>query len=230
MNVEIEKAKTLIADADAILIGASNGLSIAEGYNIFADNDMFRRNFGEFQRRFGIRSVLDGCFFRYPTPEDRHAFLSKLVKDWVTDYTPSEVMLNLKSIVGDKDYFIVTTNGDTHLEESGFSPDKVFELEGTFVQLLEDKPITDKSAELNSFIARYCDKRLVVLELGIGSHNRMIKEPLMQLVAQHPSTTYITLNLPHEIYIPTQIADRSVALAGDIAYTLKHLLSNEIPQ
>ncbi|MCM1356311.1 MAG: hypothetical protein NC212_07900 [Staphylococcus sp.] len=223
MTNDINKARGLIAGADALLIGASNGLSIAEGYNIFADNDMFRRDFGEFRSRFGIRSVLDGLFFRYPTPSDRHDFLSKLVKDWVTDYTPSEVMLNLKSIVGDKDYFIVTTNGDTHLEESGFNPDKVFELEGTFVQLLEGKPIADKSAELNSFISKYCGKNLLVLELGIGSRNRMIKEPLMQFVAQNPSMSYITLNLPHEIYIPSQIAGRSVALTGDIADTLRQL-------
>lgn len=223
MTAEINKARGLIADADALLIGASNGLSIAEGYNIFADNDMFRRDFGEFRNRFGIRSVLDGLCFRYPTLSDRHAFLSKLVKDWVADYTPSEVMLSLKSIVGDKDYFIVTTNGDTHLEESGFRPDKVFELEGTFVQYLEEKPIADKSADLNSFISKYCGRSLVVLELGIGSRNRMIKEPLMQLVAQNPTMSYITLNLPHEIYIPSQIAGRSVALAGDIADTLKLL-------
>lgn len=224
MTADIEKAKELIAGADALLIGASNGLSIAEGYNIFADNEMFRRDFGEFRERFGIRSVLDGVFFHYPTPADRHAYLAKLVKDWVTDYRPSEVMLNLLAIVGDKDYFIVTTNGDTHLEESGFTADKVFELEGTFVQTLEGKPIADKSAELNAFISRYSGKKLVVLELGIGSRNRMIKEPLMQLVARHPGMAYITLNLPHEIYIPRQIADRSLALPGDIAETLKHLL------
>lgn len=224
MTTDIDKARELIDDADALLIGASNGLSIAEGYNIFADNEMFRRDFGEFRNRFGIRNVLDGLFFRYPTSADRHAFLSKLVKDWVTDYTPSEVMLNLKGIVGDKDYFIVTTNGDTHLEESGFRADKVFELEGTFVQALEGRPIKDKSADLNAFISEYCGRRLVVLELGIGSRNRMIKEPLMQLVAQNPTMSYITLNLPHEIYIPPQIANRSVALAGDIATTLKQLL------
>lgn len=230
MTTDINKARDLIAVADALLIGASNGLSIAEGYNIFADNDMFRSEFGEFRSRFGIRSVLDGLFFRYPTQSDRHAFLSKLVKDWVTEYHPTEVMQNLMAIVGDRDYFIVTTNGDTHLEESGFRPDKVFELEGTFLQLLEGKPIADKSTELNSFISQYCGKKLVVLELGIGSRNRMIKEPLMQLVAQNPTMSYITLNLPHEIYIPTQIADRSVALAGDIADTLVRLRESTLPE
>lgn len=42
MKELIEKACHALRQADAILIGASNGLSIAEGYNIFADNEMFR--------------------------------------------------------------------------------------------------------------------------------------------------------------------------------------------
>lgn len=41
MNELIDKAKSALRSADAILIGASNGLSISEGYNIFADNEMF---------------------------------------------------------------------------------------------------------------------------------------------------------------------------------------------
>ncbi len=42
MNANITLAQEWIAQADAILIGASNGLSIAEGYHIFANNEMFR--------------------------------------------------------------------------------------------------------------------------------------------------------------------------------------------
>ena len=37
MNV-YQEISQIIKDADGILIGASNGLSIAEGYNIFADD------------------------------------------------------------------------------------------------------------------------------------------------------------------------------------------------
>ena len=37
MNV-YQEISQIIKEADGILIGASNGLSIAEGYNIFADD------------------------------------------------------------------------------------------------------------------------------------------------------------------------------------------------
>ena len=40
MNANITLAQEWIAQADAILIGASNGLSIAEGYHIFANNEI----------------------------------------------------------------------------------------------------------------------------------------------------------------------------------------------
>ena len=41
-------------EADAILIGASNGLSITEGLHLFADNAAFERLFGDFKRKYGL--------------------------------------------------------------------------------------------------------------------------------------------------------------------------------
>ena len=129
-------------------------------------------------------------------------------------------MENLRAIIGDKPHFILTTNGDTHLELSGFDPACVWEIEGTFTHLLQGKQPDNKQGVVNSFLSRYTGKRLVVLELGIGSRNRIIKQPLMQLVEHEPNATYITLNLPHELYIPEEIAGKSIALPGDIAITL----------
>lgn len=223
----IQKSATAIRQADALLIGASNGLSIAEGYHIFANNQMFQRLFGDFQQRYGIRNVLEGCFFNYPDLHDRHTFLQRLVHHWVDEYQPTEVMKDLLEIVNGKDYFILTSNADTHLELSGFSPEKVFEVEGTFQDMLMQRPPTDKNRQLKSFLDRYHNMRLVILELGIGSQNRLIKLPLMQLAAHEPQATYITLNLEHELYIPTTIAGKSIGIAGDIAATL-HQLKKEL--
>ena len=220
---EIQKAAQAIKDADALLIGASNGLSIAEGYHIFANNEMFRRQFGDFQQKYGIRSVIEGCFFHYPCEADRREFLHCLIQYCVTDYHPSQVMKDLLAVVGDKDYFILTSNADTHLELSGFASGKVFEIEGTFENIVLNTPIVDKSREANAFIDHYHSKRLVILELGIGSRNRLIKLPLMQLAALEPQATYITLNLAQELYFPDEIAYKSIGLVGDITVTLRDL-------
>ena len=227
MESAVKKAKEALKNADAILIGASNGLSISEGYNIFADDESFNDIFGDLKRKYGLRSVLDGCFHHYPTETARRKFSDRLVKTWVEDYTPSQVMKDLRAIVGDKPYFILTTNADEHLEAAGFAPDKVWEIEGTFRQLSEGKKPENRQAELNGFLNKYGHRNLVILELGIGSQNRIIKLPLMQLVLREPNATYITLNLPNEIYIPNEIAPKSIALPGDIADTLATLIKQE---
>ena len=46
MNV-YQEISQIIKEADGILIGASNGLSIAEGYNIFADDRSEERRVGK---------------------------------------------------------------------------------------------------------------------------------------------------------------------------------------
>ena len=227
MESAVKKAKEALKNADAILIGASNGLSISEGYNIFADDDSFNDIFGDLKHKYGLRSVLDGCFHHYPTETARREFSDRLVKTWVEDYTPSQVMKDLREIVGDRPYLILTTNADEHLEAAGFAPDKVWEIEGTFRQLSEGKKPENRQAELNGFLNKYGHRNLVILELGIGSQNRIIKLPLMQLALREPNATYITLNLPNEIYIPNEIAPKSIALPGDIAETLATLIKQE---
>jgi len=45
----------------------------------------------------------------------------------------------------------------------------------------------------------------------------------MQLVTSEPQAIYITLNFTQELYIPNEIAYKSIGLAGDIAVTLNRL-------
>lgn len=48
----------------------------------------------------------------------------------------------------------------------------------------------------------------------------------MQLAYREPNAKYITLNMPQELYIPQEIAEKSVGIAGDIAQSLKELNTN----
>ena len=218
---EIVNVYNSIKEADAILIGASNGLSIAEGYHIFANNEMFRKQFGDFQQRFGIKNVVEGCFHRYPNSTYREEFFKRLIQYWMNDYTPSQVMKDLLNIIEGKDYFVITSNGDTHLELSGFDANRVFEIEGTFKTGFQS--IDDKSEKLHKFLTQYRNQKLVILELGIGRYNQLIKRPLMELAIQEPHSTYITFNLKSELYIPEEIKNKSIGVSGDIAQTLHQL-------
>ena len=272
----------VLQEADALLIGASNGLSISEGYNIFADDLWFQENFGDFRRRYGIRSVLQGLFFQYPSEETKWAFFSRLISRKCYLEQPSPIMEDLYHLVGSKDYFIVTSNGEDHFVPAGFNRDKVFEIEGRLTQsrcqngckaaVYENRdevlkmagaekggqipteliprcsccgdPVTLNMADSNSFfqteqfqkkmkdyqnfIKRYHGNKLVILEFGVGWRNRMIKEPFMHLAASEPESTYITFN-KGEVYIPSEIAGRSIGVDGDIGKALKEIrLAGEI--
>ena len=266
----------MIRQADAVLIGASNGLSIAEGYHIFADDLWFRNNFGDFRDRYGIRNVLQGMFFQYPSEETKWAFFSRLISRKCYLEKPGSVMQNLYQLVGSKDYFVVTSNGEDHFVPAGFERDKVFEIEGRLTQsrcqngcgaaVYENRdeilkmaeaekdgyipaelvphcpncggPVTVNMSDNDSFFrteqfqrkmedyqkfVRSCHGgKLVILELGVGWRNRMIKEPFMRLAASEPEAVYITFN-KGEIYIPSEIKEKSIGVDGDIAEVLREI-------
>lgn len=84
--------------------------------------------------------------------------------------------------------------------------------------------ISDTAAQgrYQAFLERYHGKKLVVLELGVGWRNQLIKAPLMRLVAQEPNSAYVTINLG-EIYITDDIKARSFGLDGPLSDVLSDL-------
>lgn len=130
MIEQIKIALDRIEAADAIVISASNGLSIAEGINIFAENEDFIKHFGEFRNRYGFRSIIKGCFHSFPTEPEKWAFFSKMYSYFFHNKTSSNVMNNLHSLVKNKPHFVVTSNIDAHFHLANFNPDHILEIEG----------------------------------------------------------------------------------------------------
>ncbi|WP_242362093.1 hypothetical protein [Limosilactobacillus antri] len=218
---KIIQAAQIIKDADAILISASNGLSISEGVNIFANNQAFHQYFSDFQTKYGIQSILQGASYNFPADE-RAAFITQLKQYLLDDYHGSSSFDSLKAIIHSKDYFVVTSNADKHFQVNGL--DQIWEIEGNFFDLQMRSPQWHaQQAAFQDFVKQYRGKKLVQLELGTGVANQLIKAPLMRMVAMNPSWSYITMNLANQINIMPVIADRSTALTGDLSKTLEQL-------
>ncbi len=262
-----------IREADAILIGASNGLSITEGLHLFADNQAFEELFGDLKRKYGLQCILHGMGARWPSEEEKWGFWSRLIHHYCGEYKETPVMADLKRIVGEKEYFIVTSNGECHFEMCGFDPEKIYEIEGNWLTMqcasrchdtvypsfeLTEKmaaaeqggkipsdmvpscpvcggpmqihmerdrnfiPDTAAESRMEAFLQKYHGKKLLILELGIGWRNQLIKAPLMRLAAKEPEAVYITINLG-EIYIPDEIQEKSYGLDGDLREMLRRL-------
>ena len=134
MENQFQAIRTAIREAEAILIGASNGLSISDGYHIFADNQWFQENFGDFRSKYGIRNILQGMSLPFSCPEEQWAFFSRLAYRVHYGRQPSRMMQKLFDLVGDKDYFVVTSNGEDSFTPAGFLPERVFAMEGKLTE------------------------------------------------------------------------------------------------
>ena len=83
-------------------------------------------------------------------------------------------------------------------------------------------PGTAARERFQNFLAAYHGKNLVVLELGIGWRNQLIKAPLMRLVANEPNAAYVTINLG-EVYIADDIKEKAFGLDGSLEEQLSLL-------
>lgn len=269
MKQIVEKIK----NADAILIGASNGLSITEGIHLFANNQAFQELFGDMQTKYGLPNLLSGMMGQWPTEEEMWAFWSRMVDHYCGTYEPTSAMKDLRAIIGEKDYFVITSNGEQHFEAAGFDDDKVFEIEGDWLHMqcahgchrdvypwldlakeMAEKQVDGKvpsdlvprcpkcdgpmivnmaaghefvpkqeaKENYDKFLEKCYGKNLVILELGIGWRNQLIKAPLMRLTASEPNATYVTINLG-EIYITDNIKEKSFGLDGYLGEILGQL-------
>lgn len=128
---QYEQIAKKIKAADGILIGASNGLSIAEGYNIFANDERFRSHFSDFQKKYGIRSMIQGSFGGFTSENEMWSYYSRMAYYYMYHDEPSPLMKVLYALVKDKPYFVVTSNTDDHFAMAGFDRKAIFEIEGS---------------------------------------------------------------------------------------------------
>ena len=265
-----------IKGADGILIGASNGLSIAEGYNIFANDERFQSHFSDFQKKYGFRSLIQGSFSRFETENEMWSYYSRMAYYYMYHTQSSTLMQILYALVKEKPYFVVTSNTDDHFARAGFERQNILELEGNMKDMqcangCHDKVYSNRETVLTmrkhecrmdipsaylpkcpkcggamqihvpvnqnfvksseeqksyqnyqEFMERFHGKKLLIMEFGIGARNQMIKEPLMKIAAKEPNAFYITFN-KGEIYIPIQIADKSIGIDGDLSVILPQI-------
>ncbi|WP_308556986.1 cupin domain-containing protein [uncultured Lactobacillus sp.] len=275
MSKTATTASNWIKDADAILVTASNGLSISEGLNLFANDKKLKEVLGDLVDKYHLGSLLEATSFPYKSQLDHWRAIARMVEYYGNNYEPSDYMSDIKEIIGDKPYYVWTSNIDHHFALSGFK--NVFEMEGNWFEAIcskepekhgkyylgnklheiymkdqdgtlteDDIPVCDKCGaeldlnmpsesfqvdeeklvELQKFIEKYMDKNLLVLELGIGPRNQMIKAPSMNMIAAGSNSHYITIN-QGQLSIPDQIADRSIGFDSSISLAFKELLSGK---
>lgn len=89
---------------------------------------------------------------------------------------------------------------------------------------VEDAGWRDAAARYESFLAANANRRILLLELGVGYNTPVIiKYPFWKMTLANRNALYACVNYG-EAECPPQIAERSVCLSGDIGDVIKALL------
>lgn len=103
-SARIERLRTALRNADAVVIGAGAGLSTAAGFTY--DGERFEKYLSDFERKYGFHDMYPGGFYPFPTEVERWAYWSRYI--WINRYqdAPKPVYDDLLKLVQDKDYFV----------------------------------------------------------------------------------------------------------------------------
>lgn len=148
----INKLRSLLDEADCVLIGGGSGLSSAAGLTY--SGQRFTENFGDFIGRYGMTDMYSAGFYPFKTQEEKWAYWSRhvLLNRWLPPALP--LYQSLFGLVKDKYYFVITTNVDAQLYKAGFAPERIFAVQGDYGKLQCAKGCHDGLYDNESIVRR----------------------------------------------------------------------------
>ena len=215
-----------LADADLIVIGASNGLDMAEGLNIFSADAHFRKADGDLAQTDGIDCILQGL--ASPDANVRRRWAERFHQKEYLEYEPSPLMNGLRRLTEHADTFVITCNIDGHFARARFDENRVLETEGSTRTSIDEQRLAHPDAlataqleELTHLVQAHRSGRVAILELGVGLRNGVIKRMLAQVANACESATYIAFN-SRPAMAPAASCE-SILVGGDMAPALEEV-------
>lgn len=149
---EAMRLRSLIDDADAIIVGIGSGMSSAAGFNHYNHAGMTCAGMADWQKAFGFKSLFDGFYHLYPSLEQQWAYYTRYI-DFMLREPASQPYLDLRSLIGHKDYFILSTNVDTQVEKT-FPAERTCNYQGSFAHLQCKQPCCDEIFDASPYVER----------------------------------------------------------------------------
>ena len=149
---EVMRLRSLIDDADAIIVGIGSGMSSAAGFNHYNRAGMTRAGMEDWQQAFGFKSLFDGFYYLYPSLEQQWAYYARYI-DFMLREPASQPYLDLRSLIGHKDYYILSTNVDAQVEKT-FPAERICNYQGSFAYLQCKQPCCDELFDASPYVER----------------------------------------------------------------------------
>lgn len=209
-----------LAEADLVIIGASNGLDMAEGLNLFCTDAHFRETYGDLAQTDGIGCILQGL--ASPDANVRRRWIERFHQKEYVEYEPTPLMNRLRHLTEHADTFVITCNIDGHFARAGFNENRVLETEGSIHTSDDEMRLAHPDAlamaqleELERLVRTHRNGRVAILELGVGLRNGVIKHMLAQIANACEHATYIVFNYSQAM--APDASCKTILVGGDMA-------------
>ena len=209
-----------LSEADLIVIGASNGLDMAEGLNLFCNDAHFREAYGDLAQTDGIGCILQGL--ASPDANVRRRWAERFHQKEYLEYEPSSLMNGLRHLTEHAKTFVITCNVDGHFTRAGFDENRVLETEGSTRTSVDEQRLAHPDAlataqldELARLVQAHRNGRIAILELGVGLRNGIIKHMLAQIANACEHATYIVFNYSQAM--EPDASCETILVGGDMA-------------
>ena len=122
--------KGLMEEAEAIVVGIGAGMSAATGFTYVGPR--FEQAFPDFIEKYGYYDMLQAFLSDFEDWCEYWAFQSRFALLNYFDQPVGQAYLDLKEILIDKRYHIITTNADNAFYAADYDMDKVFRIQGEY--------------------------------------------------------------------------------------------------
>lgn len=209
-----------LSEADLVIIGASNGLDMAEGLNLFCADAHFREAYGDLAQADGIGCILQGL--ASPDANVRRRWAERFHQKEYVKYEPSPLMNRLRHLTEHADTFVITCNIDGRFARAGFNENSVLETEGSIRTSIDERRLAHPDVlamaqleELTHLVQAHRNHKVAILELGVGLRNGVIKRMLAQVANVCEHATYIVFNYSQAL--APDASCETILVDGDMA-------------
>ena len=149
---EVEKLREALKEADAVLVGAGSGLSAAAGFTY--SGPRFTRYFSDFLDKYHFTDMYTAGFYPFDSLEEFWGYWSRYILINRYDGKENGAYRDLFSLVGEKDYFVLTTNVDHQFQKAGFSKERLFYTQGDYGLWQCSKPCHQQTYDNEEVVRR----------------------------------------------------------------------------
>ncbi len=154
----IARLGAAVREAEAVVVGAGAGLSTSAGF--VYTGERFQKYFGDFARKYGFQDMYSGGFYPFESQEEYWAYWSRYIYiNRYMDPPKPEVYGDLLALVGDKDYFVLTTNVDHCFQKAGVDKERLFYTQGDYGLFQCSEPCRQETFDNEAAVRRMVDEQ-----------------------------------------------------------------------